>query len=70
MKVKRILIFLIIIVLLSLLAVFYPKLIGEVVKEEEYEKESVFVFRVIDGDTFEDDSGQSYRLLGINNKCL
>ncbi|MDP3027554.1 MAG: thermonuclease family protein [Nanoarchaeota archaeon] len=66
MKLKRLLAFLIVIALLALLSVYYPKLTGESIKENEYEKETIFVSRVIDGDTFEDDSGQSYRLLGIN----
>ncbi len=66
MKLNRILIFILVIIFLGLLSVYYPKLTGESIKENEYEKETIFAARVIDGDTFEDDSGQSYRLLGIN----
>ena len=67
MKLKRLLVFLIIIVLLSLLAVYYPKLTGKAVSNsnQEYEKEACSVNRVIDGDTIVCDN-QTIRLLGIN----
>ena len=42
--------------------IFYYNLTGNVV----IEKQEVFVFRVIDGDTIQDRNGQSYRFLGIN----
>lgn len=64
MKVKRLLMFLVVLILLIDLAYFYPKLTGKVTKD--YERITVNISRVIDGDTFKDNSGQSYRLLGIN----
>ena len=65
MKTKRILIFLLIIVLLGILAYFYPYLTGETVSDinQEYEKENCFVGRVIDGDTLIY-GNQTIRLLG------
>lgn len=67
MKYKRFFIFIFVIILLSLLSVYYPKLTGEAVSNSntEYQKEEVFVTRVIDGDTIETDLG-TIRLLGIN----
>lgn len=66
MKIKRILVFLILLVLLGILSVYYPKLTGEAVSNnQEYEKESCFAERVIDGDTIVCDN-QTIRLLGIN----
>jgi len=65
MELKRLLVFILIIILLGLLSIFYPKLTREVVKEEEYQKQTCFVNRVIDGDTIVCD-GQTIRLLGIN----
>jgi endonuclease YncB( thermonuclease family) len=65
MKIKKLFIFLLIIILLGILSVYYPKLTGEFVKEEEYGKEECFVERVIDGDTMVCDN-QTIRLLGIN----
>src|SRR4030042_3550128 len=64
MKLKRIFIFILVILLLSIIAVYYPKLTGKVVKEE-YEKEKCFVNRVIDGDTLVC-GNKTIRLLGIN----
>lgn len=64
---KRLLVFVIIIFLLGLLSIYYPKLTGEAINE--YEKEKAVVVRVIDGDTIEaeiNDSIQKIRLLGIN----
>jgi len=70
MQYTRLIIFILIIVLLGVLSVYYPYLTGEVVSEssfyeKEYEKESVFVIRIIDGDTIETDNA-TIRLLGIN----
>lgn len=69
MKTKRILIFLIIIIALGFLAYYYPRLTGEAVNDNnnniEYQREDVFVNRVIDGDTIETSNG-TIRLLGIN----
>lgn len=64
--IKRVLIFLGIILFLALLSVYYPYLTGE--KEvfgKDYEKESCFVNRVIDGDTLVCDN-ETIRLLGID----
>jgi|SRR3989344_6012280 len=68
MKIKRLSVFLLVIILLALLAVYYTKIAGEVVNDNdnnEYEKEECFVNRVIDGDTIETNIG-TIRLLGIN----
>jgi hypothetical protein len=45
MEYKRLFIFIFIIILLGLLSIFYPKLTGEVAKEE-YQKQTCFVSRV------------------------
>lgn len=72
MKLKRLLAFLLIIFLLALLSIFYPylqsALTGQSVSNSptEYPRETIFVARVIDGDTIKDLNGTSYRLLGIN----
>jgi micrococcal nuclease len=63
---KRLLIFLIILILLFGLAYFYPYLNGE--KEifpVKYEKEKCFVDRIIDGDTLVCNN-ETIRLLGID----
>ena len=66
---KRVLIFIIIIIFLGALSVFYPYLTGEKsFGGVEYERETAFVTRVIDGDTLVDSNGTVYRLLGIDNK--
>ena len=66
MKLKRLLVFLLIIILLGFLAYYYPKFTGESISNnQEYEKENCFVNRVIDGDTLVC-SNQTIRLLGIN----
>jgi len=66
MKLKRLFIFLIVIVCLGVLSVYYPYLTGETAFEEEtYKKEPANVIRVIDGDTIDTDIGE-IRLLGIN----
>ena len=69
---KRVLIFLGIILGLALLSIFYPYLTGEKsINPVEYERESAFVTRVIDGDTLVYEiKNISYtcRLLGIDNK--
>ena len=61
------LIFIGIILFLSLLSIFYPYLTGEKsFGDVEYERETIFVERVIDGDTLVDSNGVVYRLLGID----
>lgn len=67
MKAKGILIFLLIILFLGLLSIYYPKLTGEAVinNDVEYQKEVCFAERIIDGDTLICDN-QTIRLLGIN----
>jgi len=70
MELKRLIIFILIIILLGLLNIFFnPKLTGEFVKEEEYEREAIFVDRVIDGDTIVCDNG-TIRFLGVNTMRL
>ena len=64
---KRVLIFLGIVLSLSLLSIYYPYLTGEkTINPVEYERETIFVERVIDGDTLVDSNGTVYRLLGID----
>lgn len=55
-----------IVILLSLLSVYYPRLTGEEGwRGKEYEKESCFVDRIIDGDTLVCNN-ETIRLLGID----
>lgn len=61
----RLLIFLIVIILLTDLAYFYPKLTSYF-SYETYEKQPANITRVIDGDTFDSEIGK-IRLLGINS---
>ncbi len=63
---KRILTFLLVILLLSIFSIVYPHLTGQVSKQIEYPLESATLLRVLDGDTIEIDSGPHVRLLGIN----
>ena len=66
MKNKRLLIFLLLIFVLSLVSIYYPYLIGEKsLAKTEYKKETCFVDRVIDGDTLVCDN-ETIRLLGID----
>jgi len=63
---KRVLIFILIILGLTLLSIFYPYLTGEKsINPVEYEKEPCFVNRVIDGDTLVCNN-ETIRLLGID----
>lgn len=70
MKLNRLLIFILVIILLGALSVYYPKLTGEsILDSKNYEREQVFVTRIIDGDTFVyeiDNISYNCRLLGIN----
>lgn len=68
MKLKRLFIFLLIILLLALLSIFWPKLTGHSIANSsaEYPKEPAFVTRIIDGDTVEINTTEKIRLLGIN----
>lgn len=61
MKIKRLLVFIVVIIALIDLAYFYPKLTGETA----YEIKTANITRAIDGDTIETDIG-TIRLLGIN----
>ncbi len=70
--IKRLLAFLLIIILLALLAIYYPYLVSLLTGKSvvntsniNYQTEKAFVIRVIDGDTVETDLG-NVRLLGIN----
>jgi len=66
MKAKRLLIFFLVIFFLSIFSIIYPRLTGQAIKNEEYQKEPATLLRVIDGDTIEIDEGLHIRLLGIN----
>jgi endonuclease YncB( thermonuclease family) len=69
MKAKRLLIFFLVILLLSIFSIIYPTLTGQVTKPIEYEKEPATLLRVIDGDTIEvllNNEKASIRMLGIN----
>ena len=76
MSAKRILTFILIIILLSLLSIYYPQLTGNVISEDNHvlERENATLLRVVDGDTLdlEIDLGMSVsvkervRLIGIN----
>jgi len=65
---KRVFIFCLILILLGILSIYYPKLTGKGIniKEENYKKELVFIREIIDGDTIEMDNGEKIRLFGIN----
>ena len=76
MKLKRIFIFLLIIILLGLLAYFYPTVqslaTGNTISSTNtnYSKEPAVVTRVVDGDTIHvniNRTNETIRLLGINN---
>ena len=63
---KRVLIFFSIIIVLSLLSIFYPPFANEKNLDSiKYEKQTCFVNRIIDGDTLICDN-ETIRLLGIN----
>jgi len=71
MKAKRLLIFFLVIILLSIFSIIYPQLTGQVTKPTEYTKELAILLRVIDGDTIVvsgDTIGNNthIRMLGIN----
>jgi len=71
MKYKRFLIFILVIILLSLFSVYYPKLTGKSIFNNQYQRESAFVISAVDGDTLDVEIGeaetiQRIRLLGIN----
>jgi micrococcal nuclease len=70
MKYKRVLVFFLIIFLLGLLSVYYPKLTGKATtNNQEYEKESALVTKIVDGDTIHvnlNGKDETIRLLGIN----
>ena len=71
MKAKRLFIFFLVILLLSIFSILYPQLTGQITKQVEYEKEPATLLRVIDGDTIVV-SGNTIgnnthiRMLGIN----
>ena len=79
MKLKRAFIFIIIVILLSFLAYYYPNIqslaTGKSISsptDTNFQKETVFVDRVIDGDTIvvtgpEIGNKTHIRFLGINN---
>ena len=65
---KRVIIFFSVVILLGVLSVVYPYLTGEEewnIGDADYEKESCFVNRIIDGDTLVCDN-ETIRLLGID----
>lgn len=62
------LIFILVILILSVIAVFYPQSTGQAIKQE-YARETAILERVIDGDTLVyriDNQSYNCRLLGIN----
>ena len=65
--IKRVLIFFGIIIFLGLLSFFQPYLAGEkeLIKNHDFDEETCFVDRIIDGDTLVCD-GETIRLLGID----
>lgn len=69
---KRLLVFLLIIILLGLLSYYYPYLTGEVVNNSSsgsYQRESAYVTRIVDGDTIHinlNGNDETVRFLGIN----
>jgi len=73
MKNKRFFIFILIILALSILSIYYPKLTGNATQTQvNYEKETAILNRVVDGDTIEVTgpiigNKTHLRLLGINN---
>ena len=76
MKLKRISIFLLIIILLGLLAYFYPEVqsiaTGKSIipTNTNYQPEPAIVTRVVDGDTIHvniNGTDETIRLLGLNN---
>jgi micrococcal nuclease len=72
MNYKKILVFFLIIISLSLLSIIYPHLTGQSILKTssmEYEKESATLMRVVDGDTIKvdmDGKEETIRLLGVN----
>ncbi|MEK6859397.1 MAG: thermonuclease family protein [Nanoarchaeota archaeon] len=71
MKLKRLLIFLLIILVLALLSIFWPQFTGKAIdnNSNNYQKESAFVIRVVDGDTIHvniNGEDETIRLLGVN----
>jgi len=66
MKPKRLIIFFLVILLLSIFSIIYPTLTGQAIKPIEYQKEPATLLRIIDGDTIEVDDGAHIRLLGMN----
>jgi micrococcal nuclease len=71
---KRLLMFLLIIILLGLLSVYWPKLSGNVIYNNlkaDYSKENAYVTKIVDGDTIHvkingNEKDEIIRFLGIN----
>lgn len=69
MRLKRFVIFVLLILVLGVLAYYWPVITGGAVKNQDYEPEPAFVLRVIDGDTIEvelNENKETIRFLGIN----
>jgi micrococcal nuclease len=71
MRYKRIFVFLLIVVLLGILAIYYPYLTGKSISTGNinYEPEPAIVTRIVDGDTIHvtlNGKDETIRLLGIN----
>ena len=68
MNKRRILGFILIILLLAIISIYYPNFTGQTTTNTkvEYPLENAVLLRVIDGDTIEIDEGVHVRLLGIN----
>ena len=72
MKLKRILIFFLVILLLSIISIYYPELTGNITNTQDnyYQKETAILTRVVDGDTIHvlvNGEDWTIRMLGINN---
>ena len=69
MKLKRLSVFVLIIILLGILSIYYDSISNKITKENEYDFEEAFVIEIIDGDTIIvmiNDSKVEIRFLGIN----
>jgi micrococcal nuclease len=71
MKIKGLIVFFLVIILLSIIAIYYPSTTSRAISiKENYAPEEAKLLRVIDGDTIEvlskNNTKQSIRLLGIN----
>lgn len=71
MKLKRAVMFLLLIIVLALISYYWPRITGESVAavNSEYPKEPAFVLKIVDGDTIHAEvngNEETIRLLGVN----